>query len=500
MKGILLDEREARIFSILKRVAERCGTVVRVAGGWVRDKLLGKESEDIDICLEKMTGAQFAMQLVSEIGIPETCIGVIKANPDQSKHLETVTMVIEGLPIDMVNLRSETYAENSRIPEMTMGTPLEDAFRRDLTFNSLFFNIHSGEVEDFTGKGISDLRNGIIRAPLPGIQTFLDDPLRTLRVIRFAVRFGFEIAQETMLAISHQDVQAAFRTKIAPERILKELNGALTMDPCRAIRLLMQSGLGDILIPELAPMKMDQKSKYHDKTVLDFTLNILEHIHRTAPENLPLKLTALFKDVAKPLTAATNKEGGLSFIGHDLEGKRMAQRILRRMRYPKATTDLVSRLVGLHTFPHSPSKWTQLRFFRWLRKIARTTAELDDLLTLREADIRGYAPSARDAAMAEFSELYQRVRGTDVKAILSAVPFVDGEELQRLFGREAGPWIAKVKDQLLDLQFSRKLADKAQALEYLATRELSPSGSLRRRALPPVEAARRKSEAMRKRA
>ncbi len=96
--------------------------------------------------------------------------------------------------IDLVNLRSETYSEDSRVPEVQIGTPEQDAFRRDLTINSMFYNINEGKVEDFTGKGIGDLKNRILRTPLDPLQTFLDDPLRLLRTVRFANRFGFEIA------------------------------------------------------------------------------------------------------------------------------------------------------------------------------------------------------------------------------------------------------------------------------------------------------------------
>ena len=105
-------------------------------------------------------------------------------------------MRIHGVMIDLVNLRSEKYTEESRVPTIDIGTPEEDAYRRDLTINSLFYNINEKKVEDFTGKGIEDLKNGTIRTPLEPLQTFLDDPLRVLRTIRFATRFDFHIIDE----------------------------------------------------------------------------------------------------------------------------------------------------------------------------------------------------------------------------------------------------------------------------------------------------------------
>ena len=119
--------------------------------------------------------------------------GVIKANSEKSKHLETATIRVLGYPIDLVNLRSETYTESSRVPVIDIGTPLQDAMRRDLTINAMFYNINTEKIEDFTGRGLFDLKEGICRTPLEPLQTFLDDPLRTIRTIRFANRFEYKI-------------------------------------------------------------------------------------------------------------------------------------------------------------------------------------------------------------------------------------------------------------------------------------------------------------------
>ena len=166
------------------------------------EQLLGKESDDIDIALDDMYGEQFAKLIDQKMnkGEQKNKFGVIKANSEKSKHLETATIRVEGHEIDLVNLRSEKYAEDSRVPTIEMGTPLDDAMRRDLTFNSLFYNINEAKVEDFTGKGLDDLREGVCRTPLDPLQTFLDDPLRILRTIRFANRFEFKIVPEILEA------------------------------------------------------------------------------------------------------------------------------------------------------------------------------------------------------------------------------------------------------------------------------------------------------------
>lgn len=122
--------------------------------------------------------------------------GVIKGNSAKSKHLETAVIKVQGEFIDLVNLRSEEYGEDSRVPEIKIGTPEQDALRRDLTINSMFYNINTGQIEDLTNRGLEDLKNGIVRTPLEPLKTFVDDPLRVLRTIRFAQRFGFRIADE----------------------------------------------------------------------------------------------------------------------------------------------------------------------------------------------------------------------------------------------------------------------------------------------------------------
>ncbi|OAY73071.1 CCA tRNA nucleotidyltransferase, mitochondrial [Ananas comosus] len=219
-----LTEKEENIFGRLLDVVRhfKLETQLRVAGGWVRDKLLRKDCYDIDIALDNMLGRDFCEKVneyLKFVGEEQQGIGVIQCNPDQSKHLETARMRICDTWIDFVNLRSETYAENSRIPTMKFGTAEEDAYRRDLTINSLFYNINTNSVEDVTGRGIQDLKSGRIVTPLPPKATFLDDPLRVLRAIRFGARFDFELAEELKEAASDEEVKTALANKISRERI-----------------------------------------------------------------------------------------------------------------------------------------------------------------------------------------------------------------------------------------------------------------------------------------
>ncbi|KAI5818687.1 hypothetical protein BZA77DRAFT_242942 [Pyronema omphalodes] len=208
--------------------------VLRFTGGWVRDKLLGIECHDIDVGINKMTGFNFATRLgqfleenQNKYNIPARSIHKIESNPEKSKHLETATTKILGLDMDFVNLRSETYTEESRIPQMEFGTPVQDALRRDACVNALFYNIHTQKVEDFTKRGLEDMQLKVLRTPLAPYETFHDDPLRVLRLIRFSSRLGFKIVEEARKAMETEEIRRALRLKISRERVGVEVEKML---------------------------------------------------------------------------------------------------------------------------------------------------------------------------------------------------------------------------------------------------------------------------------
>lgn len=203
---------------------------LRWAGGWVRDKLLGIPSNDIDVAIDTMTGVDFLRKLHDYCltpaaarvhGINPNDIGkqyMVARNPDRSKHLETASVKIFGLDLDFVNLRKETYADDSRNPQMEFGTAQEDALRRDATVNALFYNLNKDEVEDFTG-GIKDMKARLLKTPLEPFQTFTDDPLRVLRLVRFASRLQFNIDPNVEKYMSNEKVLESLRIKISRERV-----------------------------------------------------------------------------------------------------------------------------------------------------------------------------------------------------------------------------------------------------------------------------------------
>jgi tRNA nucleotidyltransferase (CCA-adding enzyme) len=234
LRKLLLDV--AGFIDEAKQIEEKIE--LRFAGGWVRDKLLDIPSHDIDTAINAMTGEDFCLQLQEYCNNPQNIekhalgpedlgsIHIIAANPEKSKHLATATKKILGFDVDFVNLRKETYSEDSRHPQVEFGTAEEDALRRDATINSLFYNLRTDLVEDFCG-GLEDLRAKRIRTPLEPLTTFTDDPLRVLRLIRFASWLGFKIDPETEIPMTDPAVNEALKVKISRERVGVEVEKML---------------------------------------------------------------------------------------------------------------------------------------------------------------------------------------------------------------------------------------------------------------------------------
>jgi len=348
---IHLTKEEEDLFELLRNVvtfssdddnnkrrllSRRTTTTLRVAGGWVRDKLLASEdyssntqtSEeverltskfkgpssgrqgtkligtedvvlinpkeycenvpvDIDVALNDMLGREFANYLnkfLIQNGMDKLSVGMVLQNPEKSKHLETATMKVGKFWVDFVNLRAEEYTNsNSRIPDlMRIGTAVEDAYRRDLTINSLFYNIHTRQVEDWTGRGLVHLRKKLIATPLPALTTLLDDPLRVLRSIRFAARLRFTMDESLRNAAMDERVRIALEQKVARERIGSEVDLMLrSQDPVGAMRLLVNLNLVNTVFPFDRTTITDDDNDDDDdgNTIFSKGLNLISTTH-----------------------------------------------------------------------------------------------------------------------------------------------------------------------------------------------------------------------------
>lgn len=256
---------ERRIFTFLTRVAAARNPApeLRVAGGWVRDRLLGRVAGDIDVAVAHATGRQFAEAVhdfASEGGrdAPDvSTVATIPPNPAMSRHLETATLRLDGRDVDFVQLRTEDYACDtpSRVPaRVAPGTPEEDAVRRDFTINALFYNLHTRAVEDHTSRGLLDLADEVLVTPLEARTTLLEDPLRCLRALRFACRLGFALHPDLVAAAALPEVRDALAFKVSRERIGAEVLGIVqSPDPVRGFTLLSNLNLVSAVFPETFP-------------------------------------------------------------------------------------------------------------------------------------------------------------------------------------------------------------------------------------------------------
>jgi tRNA nucleotidyltransferase/poly(A) polymerase len=498
-----LNPTEVRIFDLLKAViAEKApNTTLRVAGGWTRDRLLGKDSNDIDIAIDNMTGEAFAnlvSEYMNEHGLKKQNVTVVEANPEQSKHLATAMIKLFGLPIDFVNLRTETYAD-SRIPTMEMGTPEEDAQRRDLTINSLFYNINNGEIEDYVG-GIQDLRAGLARTPLDPVQTFLDDPLRILRTVRFASKYGLKLDPALVAATHKPEVKEAFKNKISNDRIWTELAGKKEGDkykagaligpnPTRAAELLKQLGLLEAIFDptqeemqglgmkeEMVPWETPQNNPHHSFDIWNHTLqvvkNLVEQTKQPVREDqetyLVRNLAALLHDIGKRykgIQGTHPTKGHTNYHGHEEASANIARVVLNRLRAPKDIIKRVTDLIDAHLRPHILSEEGSGRSYR---KFVRDFSDWPHSVDLAIADNLGKKDFNPEEVALE-TKKYENLRSNIQEAMQGQkstnIPRpISGHDLLAM-GIKPGPVMGQIMSAIDDALLDKPELSREEALE-----------------------------------
>lgn len=404
--AVMIQEGDAvHIFEFIRAAAASMPSrpMARVAGGWVRDQLLGIPSKDIDITIDNMTGIQFAaaLKMFAERDARyrnQHVIGTVKTTegrPEQIKNLEVSFLSIFGQDIEILNLRgNEVYEPGNRNPlSVDAASPEGDANRRDLTINTLFYNINTQQVEDFTGKGLDDLKTMTLRTPLDPIKTFRDDPLRLLRVLRFYSRYeGSEIAPEVLSAMHDPDVQYQITRKITSqsdpqgivvERTAEELRKIMMgSQPEKAIRVMYDTGLlAELLnLPEsFNPLDMNQMNDFHALSLIDHTLEVLGNVNRLSKkyglddnQRMILNLSALFHDLGKldPRSHVTKPSGQRGYSGdpnnpnsltHEQASVDVWKSFAQALRLSDEEQTTVQDMVLSHMRPHSHINETTLQ-------------------------------------------------------------------------------------------------------------------------------------------
>jgi poly(A) polymerase len=422
-----------------------------VVGGAVRDELLGIPHEaDFDL-VTTGSAPELARYLFEK--------GASAIAPVTYERFGTAMVQVEGIQIELVTARRESYDETSRKPSVEPATLQEDALRRDFTVNTLMRGIHDRNLRDPLGKGLRDLEEKLLRTPLDPVATFRDDPLRMLRAVRFRWKLGFAPADGLYEAIR----QTRERLKIiSSERIRDEFVKMLGLPSApEAMQDLMDLGLFEIFIPEFLPMVGCEQGKYHHLDVWKHTLLVLKN---AGSKDLVLSLAALFHDVAKPPTRFLDEEGNTRFFGHEHVGERMTKEILKRLKFPQKEVDEVALLVRNHMRLGSSPTFSSSAARRLLRDM---DGEVERLLELVEADANGLKAGIRVLDLTPIRAKLATISYETPVATLDSP--LSGEEIMELTSLPPGREIGRIKKLLTEKVLDGELApeDKTSAAEIV---------------------------------
>lgn len=450
----------------LRRVGGRfadAGWEIALVGGPVRDALVGRLSFETD--LDFTTNAQ-PEQIV------ELLEGWAEAVWDVGIRFGTVGARIDGREVEITTYRSESYDAQSRKPEVAFGNNLaDDLARRDFTMNAMAVTLPSMEFVDLFD-GIVDLAARRIRTPGTAQSSFDDDPLRMMRAARFASQLDATVDADVVDAMSAQ----AERISIVPaERVREEFSKIVMSDhPRVGLTLLVDTGIADIVLPELPLLRLEADEHHHHKDVYEHTLTVLEQaitlesVHEpTCEPDLTLRLAALLHDIGKPKTRKFEDGGRVSFHHHEVVGARMTKKRMRELRFPNDLTDDVAKLVELHLRFHGygTGEWTDSAVRRYVRDAGD---QLVRLHKLTRADSTTRNRKRAQALQSAYNDLEQRIERLSEEEELAAMrPDLDGAKIMEVLGIPPGPLVGEAYNFLLGLRLDRGPLDEEQAVEAL---------------------------------
>jgi poly(A) polymerase len=441
--GAELSEQE--LLQLLKRAASDLGVRAWIVGGFVRDTVLNRPHPNPDVVVEDGDGLELARRFAELAGAPP---------PVTFERYGTAQVTLPGHLVEFVTARAESYAPDSRKPEVRRATLEEDLRRRDFTINTLLMDF-DGKVHDPLS-GLADIEARVLRTPADPVSTFADDPLRMLRAVRFAAELGFELAPDLLPAMRQLKARLS-PPVISLERIADELRRMLASErPKLALELLDEAGLLEVILPEIAACKGVAQSGYHTHDVFGHTLLT---VAATRPDLL-LRVGALFHDVGKPKTA----KGDGTFIGHEEVGAEIARAALERLRFSQKEIDVVVNLVRLHLRPvFYRSEWTDGA----VRRLARDAGPLlDRLMALARADI---AASAYPEPQ-KLDELQARLKRVRSERPSRLATLVSGQEIMGILGIGPGPEVGRIKRKLEELVIDGEIPpDRDAVIDYLST-------------------------------
>jgi poly(A) polymerase len=423
---------------------DSAGYELALVGGPVRDAILGRVAPDIDLTTN---------------ATPEQILEIIKGKVDThweiGKEFGTIGCRIGDNQIEITTYRTDKYDADSRKPEVKFGADLKhDLQRRDFTVNSMALTLPAREFVDPFG-GLRDLGDKVLKTPGKPEDSFGDDPLRMLRGARFSSQLGFEIEPATFEAMQAMRQRLEI---VSAERIQVELQKLmLGLNPRKGLEALVDSGLAEIVLPELPALKLETDEHHHHKDVYEHTLTVVEQAvdyekdYNLEPDFV-LRFAALLHDIGKPATRKLEPGGAVSFYHHDVVGAKLASKRMKALRFDNDTTKAVSKLVELHLrfFGYSDQAWTDAAIRRYVRDAGE---QLVRLHILTRSDVTTRNKRKADQLSHAYDDLEKRIEIVMEQEELNAMrPDLTGEEIMEILNLKPGPKVGKAYKYLLELR------------------------------------------------
>ena len=450
----------APLASSLAQAFKAKGYSLALVGGSVRDALLGRLGNDLDFTtnakpLESKKILQGWAENIWDTGI----------------EFGTVAGKRGDTTVEVTTYRTESYDPESRKPEVVYGEKIEgDLSRRDFTVNSMALEL-TGDQPQFIDpfNGIEDLTKKILRTPTKAELSFSDDPLRMMRAARFASQLEFDIAPDVLVAMKEMAGRISI---ISAERVREEfVKTLMSKNPRTGIAILVETGIADIVIPEIPKLRLEIDEHHHHKDVYEHSITVLEqaiaHENRLGGPNLIIRLAALLHDIGKPKTRNLIDGGGVSFHHHEIVGARLAKQRLKALRFDSDTIEQVETLIALHLRFHGygDGEWTDSAVRRYVRDAGDLLIHLH-VLTRADCTTRNARKAARLAAV--YDSLESRIEALMEEEELSKIrPDLDGAQVMKLLGIKPSADVGRALDFLLELRLEHGPLGEDKATEEL---------------------------------